>query len=353
MLALGASLLAACGGGDAVGPDTGAATLVAEVTNLATLKPATEGSYQAWVVTRDGDVRSLGRFVSAGKGSQTLAFTTPVSNPAEFYITVEPPGDDNDTPYDAQILGGFFKGSSAELSYISRLTPGVPLIEEPGTHVLFTPSDNAALGYPSNEDAGIWLFEFGKDPEEEGGFWLDFASPDRGWTYEGWMVLDYGTPGAVWFSYGKFEADEDQKASSRDDTGLGPFSGQLEYRDAMPEEIVMPGDDWVANPLGVPLPGGLPDSILPLDLNGCADVVNAAGEILRKCREFWRGPSRFTHVITMEPLFDKGEDPWAAQPFFLELYKNPVGEGSPATKRKLIFQPQNLPAGTARVESGA
>lgn len=339
----------ACGD-EGLGPDAGATALTAEFVNLAPLDPATEGRYEAWVVDEAGAVRSLGTFTTTSRSRQALSFTSPVSNPSEFYVTVEPPEDADPDPADGQIVGGWFEGRRvAELSYISRLTPGVPFIEKPGTHVLFTPSDNSAVGYPSNEDAGIWLFEFGNDPEDDGAFWLDFAPADRGWIYEGWMVFDYGLPTEVWFSYGKFNADSDQKASSRDDSGLGPFSGRLNYKEDMPEEIVMPGDDWVANPHGYPVPGGLP---LPLDLNGCTDVLDDDGTVLLPCPEIWRGPSRFTHVITLEPIRDLGEDHWLARPFFLEIYRNAVGEGSPVVKRTLEFQPQNLPSGTVTLGGG-
>ena len=112
----------------------------------------------------------------------------------------------------------------------------------------------------------------------------------------------------------------------------------------------MPGDDWIGNPHGYPVPGDLP---LPLDLNGCVDFVDDQGNTLLECRDIYEGPSRFTHVITIEPIRDLDEDPWLAQPFFLELYMNPVGEGHPAVKRVLEFQPQNLPVGTATLSTGS
>jgi hypothetical protein len=326
--------------------------LTLEVSKLEPVDPATEGRYEAWVVDQSGVPRSAGRIISTTSGAQTLTLTSPVSNPSEVYITLEGPDDEDGSPDQAQILGGRFQGAQAELSYMSRLTPGVPFVEAPGTHVLFTPSDNNEVGYPSNEDSGMWLFSFGDEPDDDGAFWLDFTPADFGWIYEGWLVLDYGMATEVWFSYGKFQADSDKKASSKDDTGVGPFSGQLDYVNALPEEIVMPGDDWVSNPHGYPLPGGLPESILPLDLNGCRDVLDGDGNVLLACRDFWRGPSRFTHVITMEPIRDLGEEPWLAEPFYLEVYSNPIGEGDPATKRTLVYHPENLPVGTARITVG-
>lgn len=330
------ALSLACGGDSALAPDAGESVLALSLTNLA---PLSSGHYEAWIVDQAGTARSAGRFSVPSRATTEVALTSPVSNPREIYVTWEPADDVDPGPSGHAFIGASVSGSTTELTYISYLTPGLPFVEAPGTHVLFTPSDNLETGYPSNEDAGIWLFELGEETVDAG-FWLDFMPADVGWIYEGWMVFDYETAGAVWFSYGKFQSDSDKKANTRDDTGLGPFSGQLNYREALPEEIVMPGDDWINNPHGVPVPGDLP---LPLDLNGCPSLNCPV--------ELWHGPSRFTHVITMEPDSDVGEDPWLAEPFFVEVYRNAVGEGHPAVKRILEYQGDGLPRGTATLSS--
>lgn len=332
--------VAGCGGGEGgLGPDVGATPLTLSLQNLATLGAA-QGSYEAWVVDQQGTTHSLGRFAHDGGQSRTLSLTSPVSNPVEILVSWEPPGDEDTELAGHPFIGGKVGGVVTELNYLGYLTTGLPFLESPGTHVLFTPSDNSELGYPSNEDGGIWLFELGGDTIDAG-FWLDFRNADLGWIYEGWMVFDYGLPSQVWLSYGKFNSDLDKKARTRDDSGLGPFSGQLNYLEALPHEIVMPGDDWIANPHGYPVPGNLP---LPLDLNGCPSM---------NCPEtLWHGPSRFTHVITMEPDSDVGEEPWLAEPFFIEVYKNPVGEGDPAVKRVLELQEDGLPRGVATLGGG-
>jgi hypothetical protein len=87
-------------------------------------------------------------------------------------------------------------------------------------------------------------------------------------------------------SYGKFLPDQTGTVNRRDDTGWGPFSGVTNYLTAGEEEF--PGDDWISNPLGLPIPSGL---ALPLNLR----EKNASGT--------WR----WTHVITIEPTSDRGE----------------------------------------------
>lgn len=331
----------ACDGEEPAGPPVQQATpLTLELSNLATLDPATEGSYEVWLTDSDGIDHSAGRFVASGTGTDRVSLTSPITNPVTIRVTLEPPGDNDQTRAPQSIISGPMSGSTATLDYISSLTAGLPFVEEPGTHKLFTPSDNGAGGYPSNEDAGVWLFQAAPGETGSAAFWLDFMPLRPEWTYEGWVVLDYGQPTEVWFSYGKFDIDVDKQAKFEDDTGFGPFSGRLDYVSDPFDEIAMPGDDWVGNALGLPLPGGLSDTLLPLDLNGCAEAT---------CRPFWRGPSRFTHVITVEPITDRGEDPWLAEPFFVAPYRNPIGEGDPNVNRVLEYKPDELPSGVATI----
>ncbi|HEX6316628.1 MAG TPA: hypothetical protein VFZ73_17270, partial [Gemmatimonadaceae bacterium] len=161
----------------------------------------------------------------------------------------------------------------------------------------------------------------------------------RGWAYEGWVVRDRGSPDAVWLSYGQFLPNNIRKARFRDDTGLGPFSGYIDYERARSAEIHYPGDDWAGNPLALPVPGGLTP---PLDLNGDA----AAGVA-----------SRWTHVITIEPVYEddgnRTEPPWQAQPFFLRPYDNAIGEAAPGEPRTIEFRPGALPHGSAHIRRPA
>lgn len=301
-----------------------------EFTSLRPLDPAAEGTYEAWAIGSDGTIQSAGRFVLPPAGRVTV--TSPIENPEHFMLTVEPPGDADDRPSAHKLLGGRVSGRTAELDVNRYVTAGIPLEPNPGTHVLFTPSDNLELGYPSHEDAGIWVFNIHGDPVD-GSFYITLTPLTAGWSYEGWAVRDYGTDSAVWVSYGKFAPDHFRKANRRDDTGLGPYSGQLDYRYAMSQEIVFPGDDWVSNPYGLPVPGGLS---LPLDLNG--DFATQA-------------PSRWTHVITIEPWGPNRdpEMPIDARPFVLQPYGNPIGEAAWDEPRVIEFHPELVPRGTATI----
>ena len=344
--ALCAAACWACGD-EATGPPVlETVELELDIVNLAALTPA-EGTYEGWAIDAEGGIHSVGQFQVTGTDSQRVELASPVRNPTDIMVTVQRPGDPAGQPSMLKVMGGSVEGGRAVLDVNRYLTAGVPLEERPGTHVLFTPSDNAELGFPSNEDAGIWLFNVDPDvgvPDSlNPAFYLTFTPLTRGWAYEGWIVRDHGTADEVWLSYGQFETDPFRKARSRDETGLGPFSGQIDYREAMPLEIQFPGDDWVANPLDLPIPG---DLTLPLDLNGClADraICEAAGQE-------W-GPSRYTHVITIQPWNDRDVEPWQRRPFFIRPYRNPIGETDWQTPRRVDFFPDELPRGKVRLGS--
>jgi hypothetical protein len=300
------------------------------LSGLRPVDPATEGTYEAWAIGSDGVIRSAGRFVLPPDGRVTVR--SPIENPEHFMLTVEPPGDVDEQPSPHKLLGGRFSGATAQLDVNRYVTAGIPLEPNPGSHVLFTPSDNGELGYPSYEDAGIWVFNI-KGDTADGSFYIKLTPLTAGWAYEGWAVRDYATDSAVWVSYGKFAPDHFRRVNRRDDTGLGPFSGQLDYRRAMPQEIVFPGDDWVANPYDLPVPG---DLSLPFDLNG----------------NFAEGsPSRWTHVITIEPWGPQREPemPVDARPFLLQPYRNAIGEAPWDEPRVIEYHAELLPRGTATI----
>lgn len=328
--------VAACGESGVGPPVTGDVDVLLEFTGLRALDPASEGTYEGWTIGSDGTIHSAGRFVVPADGRTTVV--SPITNPQYLIVTVEPPGDADATPSAHKLLGGQFAGDVAPLGIDRYVTGGIPLEPSPGTHVLFTPSDNLELPYPSNEDAGLWLFNIHGDTVS-GSFFLTFTPLTIGWAYEGWVVRDYGTPDAIWVSYGKFTPNIFKKQNGRDDTGVGPYSGQLDYRQWNPLEIVMPGDDWVANPHGYPLPGTLTDGDLPLDLNG--DLNQGVA-------------SRWTHVITIEPWGPNREPemPWLARPFLLQPYRNAIGEGLVDEPRTIEYHPEFLPSGSATIVPG-
>lgn len=329
-----ATAAAACGD-DGVGPTPEGPVIEVVVQGLAPLDPEEEGTYEAWVVDAAGRVLPAGAMdVLEG---HALTVVSPLEEPRYVMITVEPPGDTDANPSLMKLLGGRFEGPVAELGVTGYLTPiGLPPEERPGVHVLGLSSDgNGEDGAPA--DAGLWLVDSRVDSTDTS-FFQTLTPLTRGWTYEGWVVRDHGTPDEVWVSYGQFVPNNLRKARLRDDTGLGPFSGHIDYERALPSEVHYPGDDWIANPLGHPVPGGLS---LPFDLNG----DQAAGE-----------PSRWTHVITIEPNHEpdgiRTEDPWDAEPFFLRPYRNAIGEAPPAEPRAIGFVLDALPRGSATILGG-
>ncbi|HZD03582.1 MAG TPA: anti-sigma factor, partial [Longimicrobiales bacterium] len=158
-LALAVVLVVGCGG-DSTGPAPGA-PLTLQLHGLRALDAGTEGTYEGWLVDGGGRATSAGRFDLPASGRVTLE--APAAPASAFLLTVEPPGDEDGVPSDLKLLTGPFRGGEAVLGVTGAVTSGVPLEPEPGTHVLFTPSDNAELGYPSHEDAGIWLFNIKGD----------------------------------------------------------------------------------------------------------------------------------------------------------------------------------------------
>lgn len=321
---IGVALGVGCGDGVTNPPG---APLEIVLTGLLPIDASAEGVYEAWVIG-DGEIVSAGRFSVSGDPS-TQMLRSSIPDPTHLMITLEPPGDDDDGPSLHRLLGGRFEDGRAALDVIGYLTvAGVPLESSPGTHVLASSSDNESGSVPS--ETGLWLFNLGGDTLD-GSYYLDFSPLTEGWSYEGWIVLDYGAADAVWLSYGKFRPDAFRQANARDDTGLGPFSGRRDYERALALQVRVPGDDWLANPLGLSVPGGLE---LPLDLNGDA----ASGT-----------PSRWTHVITVEPWGpNRDPEPFdVIRPFFLTPYRNLIGEAPPEEPRSIEFHPGGLPSGTA------
>jgi len=319
-------------------------TISVSLEGLRDLDPATEGTYEAWITDSGGNMVSLGRFLLPKEGR--VIFENPVGTPSSFMITLEPPGDDDDQPSIYRLLGGTFDGSVAELRIDGYVTAGPPLEEHIGTHVLFTPANNAWRGYPSDEDAGIWIFNIRAiaDPMRRQGldlsseFFLKVTPLSAGWTYEGWVVHDYGKPTECWISYGKMVPGEFNRLNLQDNTGFGPFSGYTDYvGNPLAIQHNFPGDDWVENPYGFPVPCGLE---LPFDMNG-----NSTRGI----------KSPWTHVITIEPAFDLLTEspevdpaaPLTARPFLIRPYRDAFGEGPADEPRLIQYDGAQVPRGRA------
>lgn len=316
--------VAGCGGSDApTGTPVGAgATMALTVSGLLPLDPARDGRYEAWAVDRAGSATSLGTVDPASGGAVT--FTNPAADVASFLITYEPRGDADPAPSAHRLLTGRFVNGRATLSVAGALTANdLPLREKPGQFTMFSPSDNAMNGYPSSEEAGIWLFNMAPRETSQGDMWVRLTQLQPGWVYEGWVVRDIDTPNAVWLSYGKFLPDATGAVNSRDDTGWGEFSGVTDY---LKGEEEFPGDDWISNPLGYTMPGGL---ALPLNLR----EKTASGAL------------RWTHLITVEPSSDRGEAVTTPRPFAVRPYRDPFGDGGPGAARTITFRADGVPRG--------
>jgi Anti-sigma-K factor rskA len=302
-------------------------SIILSLTNLRALDPVTEGSYQAWLVTA-GQPTTLGRF--AGASSVTLPVSSRISDGTELWITVERPGSAGASPSAQRLLRGAFRNGVADLSLVGAVTQGtLTLRQRPGQFTMFSPSDNAIDGYPSYEESGVWLFNMAPRSTDQNDMWVRLSQLDPGWTYEGWMVRDIGQANAIWLSYGKFTPDYTGAVNSRDDTGWGPFSGVANYKTDGEEEF--PGDDWISNPLNLPFPK---DLTLPLNLRETTS----------------NGTQRWTHVITIEPAFDRGEPVGSSRPFLLQPYRDLFGMGAPGEARTITYHPETLPSGRAEAK---
>jgi hypothetical protein len=294
------------------------------ITGLAPLDPS-EGSYALWIYDADGRATALGDLHlddAVGGNSVSIPFELPVANPSRVAITVEPPGDSDGQPSPAVLLAGPFDGRGAQLSIDGSVTDGRPLERNPGHHSLFTTSNNVEMGYPSYENAGLWLFSVSVEVNKHKTREVKLTPLRPGWTYEGWIVYRQGTPQELWIPYGKFRPDLDGLLTSRDNTGSGVFSGDADYVNAGVEDV--PGNEWtstrVADQLGLNMPGYLP---LPVALDA---VDSATGEAV------WH------HVITNEPAFDFDEPLLTDRPFTLRPYRNAVGKGGAGLPREILYQ---------------
>jgi len=314
-LCLGLFVGPACAG-DPAAPATGQELVVVFSDLIA--PPADDGHLEVWVYT-PRDTISVGTVPPIQGPAPALRFTMPTESARGVLVTFEPAGDVDARPSRSLLLRGDFEGARAHLRIEGVVTDGRPLQEAPGAHSLFTTSNNVELGYPSFENAGLWLFTVAPSQNRHGRREVKLTPLRSGWTYEGWIVRQ--SEPQIWIPYGKFRPDELSLLTSRDDTGTGPFSGDEDFRNAGVEDV--PGEEWttdrIARQLAIDLPGQLS---LPLAL----DEIDGSGSAL------WH------HVITIEPAFDAVEGPLEARPFVLRPYRNPIGPGGPGQPRVILLQ---------------
>jgi len=317
--------LAACGG-DATSPVARDATSVTLTFSALTRLDQSAGRYDAWLADANGAALRLGVVADPAVAS-TFMLPREVRAGDELWITLEQSGEASSAPSSQRLLRGAFSGAHADLSIVGAVTEkGLALRAKPGQFTMFSPSDNGAHGYPSNEESGVWLFNMQPRETEQGDMWVRLTQLTPGWTYEGWMVRDIGQAGAIWLSYGKFLPDYTGAVNSRDDTGWGPFSGVVNFRTDGEEEF--PGDDWISNPLNLSFPAQLS---LPLNLR----EKNASGQL------------RWTHVISIEPVWKRGEAVGSERPFVVRPYQDSFGDAAPGVARTITFHPEAVPRGQA------
>lgn len=293
--------------------------------------PAVDGVYEVWV--HDGaDTASVGRLPSGSGPLEPYRFDLPMEGVRGVMVTVEPPGANDGRPSRSVLLHGSFDGGRATLTIEGAVTDGRPLEDAPGAHSLFTTSNNVEMGYPSFENAGLWLFSVAPSRNRHGTREVKLTPLRAGWTYEGWIVKQE-VP-RIWLTYGKYRPDELSLLTSRDDSGAGPFSGDEDFRNAGVEDV--PGEEWttdrIASRLGIALPPGLE---LPLAL----DAEDPSGNAV------WH------HVITIEPAVDEAEGPVQGRPFVVRPYENPIGAGGPGEPR-VIELVRPAPVAAVRVVGG-
>jgi hypothetical protein len=296
------------------------AALLLSTRALPTLDASRDGRYALWFIDGAGAAHSAGT-VTPGTG---ISVASPIADPSAVEIIVERPGSLLSAPSAQVLLLGHFNGTGALLTVDGAVTQtGVTLRERPGQFTMFSPSDNDVDGYPSHEESGVWLFNMKPSDTDQNDFYVRLAQLQPGWTYEGWMVRDFGSSHEIWLSYGKFLPDWTGAVNSPDDTGWGPFSGVTDYTRARLEDF--PGDDWISNPLHLPFPAEL---TLPLNLR----ERDASGTL------------RWTHVISIEPATDKGEAIGSERPFVLRPYVDVFGDLAPGAPRTITIHHDRIPS---------
>jgi hypothetical protein len=183
--------------------------------------------YEGWLIV-GGKPVSTGVFTIDDKGSQSQT-SFPVEADAlgkatTFVLTIEPSPDNDPAPSDVHVLGGNFRGKTAQLTLAHSAALGNAFRAARGSYVLAVPSD-AATSYTN----GIWF----ENPKTARASFILPKLP-KGWVYEGWVV---GPDGPI--STGRF-ADP----SKADSDGAGPTAG----KSGAP---ALPGQDFVDPPVSL------------------------------------------------------------------------------------------------------
>ena len=190
-----ALLVAALSGCDSNGPDE-EEEIGKIVLTLSGLDPLSNGFHlEGWIVTAEAETRSVGKFNVDERGNlvdldgnaiTANLIETPFeldSTVHRMLISIEPPGDTDDTPSDTRLLGGIFVEQTAELKAADVEGIEDALILSAGTFIVATPTD----GPNTNEESGIWFVNLTGGPPGRG---LRTTIPIRGWKYQAWTEFD-------------------------------------------------------------------------------------------------------------------------------------------------------------------
>ena len=191
-LALALLIIAGCDSGVDEPDDAETGSLILSVSQMAPLP----GDYhlEGWVTTLANPARSIGKFAVDASGALVDLTGTPIEarrfdtgfsldSAQVLYITIEPPGDTNDSPSDTRLMGGLFIDGQASLQAADFEGIEDELILAAGTYIVDTPTD----GPDTNNDSGIWFVNLTGGPPARG---LRAAIPIQGWQYQAWTEFD-------------------------------------------------------------------------------------------------------------------------------------------------------------------
>ena len=190
-----ALVLAACGDDPSVPPAGTHFELV--VQGLPSADPDRDGTYEIWVYGARDSAVSAGRFTITNTQEQVVPFDLPVADARRVTVTLEPPNDHDAHPAAFKIMSGELTGATAELRIEGDITNGRPLEPNPDAHSLFTSSNNVQYGYPSLENAGLWLFSILPSQNAHKSREVKVTPLRPSWLYQGWVVWRMGTAEAV------------------------------------------------------------------------------------------------------------------------------------------------------------
>ena len=266
------------------------ATLTISATGLPELP---QGSYQGWAVV-DGEKVPADYVDSLTEGTERSSELPSRAGDAEMVVvTVEPEGDDDDTPSGAAVLAGQVQDGAADLSFPVDLTGAS------GGFTLATPSDG-----PANPTAGVWFIEKTGSPPPAPA--LDVPELPEGWVYEGWAKLEGAPP----ITTGRFR---DPTAAD----GFGGFSGDQ----GVPPR---PGEDFISST------DRAPDGVeFPVDLTAQPTKI----------------------VLSVEPDVDGSDPAGLTAPFPIKPLVGAVPDGAdPGTLYDLGENFGTIPGGSATIE---